>query len=129
MALILVVDDQDAMREVVSMMVTQLGHEVLTCSDGKQALRVMESKSVDLVLTDILMPHMDGIELVRILRRDRPGLPVIVMSDGGQLDRSVLLRTAGLLGAVDTLGKPFGPEDLAAAVQRVLEAGSDGGST
>jgi CheY-like chemotaxis protein len=74
---ILVVDDDNAVRDVVARMLSANGFGVLTASDGSEALRILGQRSVDLLFTDIVMPGMDGVELARQARQVRPGLKVL----------------------------------------------------
>ena len=98
-------------------------------ADGRQALRAVLSRGCDLVITDINMPEMDGIEVIMALSERRPGLPIIAISGGGRLPKDLLLTSADMLGAVTTLAKPFDIPDLIAAVERALaETDHDGDS-
>jgi DNA-binding NtrC family response regulator len=83
-------------------------------------MALIDEEPVDVVITDILMPEVDGIELLRTLKYSRPEMPVVVMSGGGQYDVRLLLKTADLLGAVVTLAKPFTAPDVARAVDLAL---------
>ncbi|MGD2047547.1 MAG: response regulator [Gemmatimonadota bacterium] len=125
MALMLVVDDEVRIREVLELILSELGHDVLTCVDGKAAVAAVDQAPVDLVITDVIMPNMDGIEVLLSLKESHPGLPVVVMSGGGPYDTRILLKTAGLLGAVVTLEKPFGPQEVTQAIEQALGAPRD----
>lgn len=127
MASILVADDEARIREMLALLLTKMGHDVLTCADGKEAIAAVDEAEVDLVITDIMMPDMDGIEVLRILKESRPGLPILVMSGGGPYDVRLLLKTADLLGAVVTLEKPFDTASLAEAVDEALRRAPPGG--
>ncbi len=116
MHLILLVDDDGPLRSVLRRTLERAGYAVLEASDGRSALRALGHDAVDLVLTDIIMPDMEGIELMRELRKARPELPVIVMSGGGILAPNVYLQMASDLGAVRVLAKPFDSADLLSAV-------------
>jgi DNA-binding NtrC family response regulator len=96
-----------------------LGYHVLMAADGKGAMTVLAETSVDLVVTDINMPDMDGIELLRSVQK-RSAIPVIAISGGGLIPVEVLLRNAELLGAVHTLAKPFELDEIRDAVARAL---------
>ena len=119
MARILAVDDSPSMRQMVSMALTRAGHNVASASGGAEALKIAGNEHFDLVITDMNMPHMDGIALVRELR-GRPGYeltPVLVLSTEATAERKQLGRDAGATG---WLVKPFNPERLVATVARVL---------
>ena len=93
------------------------GYTVLPVGDGRTALRMVGEQPVDLVITDLFMPDVDGFEVIRTLARDHPGLPVIAMS-GEPVDLGAsMLEVAGQLGAVRVLLKPFTPEALFEAVE------------
>src|SRR5438477_953392 len=106
MARILVIDDEQPIRELLRHVLEKEGHEVVEAQDGKDALRLAEQSPPDLVITDIMMPEQDGLEVIRALRRESPDLKMLAISGGGLL-RSRALHVANLLGAFDTLQKPF----------------------
>jgi CheY-like chemotaxis protein len=102
-------------------LLTQLGHEVAQAHDGRQALALLGRQPVDVVLTDVLMPEADGLEVVRAVRRDHPGVAVIVMSGGSaRLPGADALQLARTLGAHAILPKPFNASDLREAIAGVL---------
>jgi len=120
MAWILVVDDDEALLRGVVEFLRRLGHHVDEAVDGVAAIKAVESDPVDVVLTDINMPEMDGIEVITTLRRVRPAVRVIAMSGGGMLPSDLLLGNAELLGAVSTLSKPFELDELKEVVEAAL---------
>ena len=120
MAVILVVDDEDTLRKNLARFLTGLGHEVRTASNGRDALVMLDEVPIDLLVTDINMPEMDGIEVIRALRARGATFPVIAMSGGGVFDKALLLGSAGALGAAATLDKPFELQALRLEVERVL---------
>lgn len=122
MASILVVDDEPLLRQNLSKFLEIIGHEPHVASDGREALEAIESSDIDLVLTDVNMPDMDGLELINELRGRDPPLPIIVMSGGGRFDKTLLLQSATVLGAVVSLAKPFSFEDLKKVIEDVLPA-------
>jgi two-component system OmpR family response regulator len=116
MATILVVDDDAHIREVVQYALEREGYTVLVAQDGAEGLARAERGDVDLVVLDILMPEMDGLEVCRALRKQSQ-LPVIFLSSkGDEVDRIVGLE----LGGDDYLAKPFSPRELLARVRAVL---------
>ena len=128
MATILVIDDETAVRDTVRRLLERQGHEVREAANGREALRA--SADYDLVITDINMPEMDGIEVIMTLAERQPGLPVIAISGGGRLPKDLLLSSADMLGAVTTLPKPFDLTELIGAVDRALASrGRQGDST
>ena len=114
---VLVVDDEAHMRRVLEIMVKQLGHRVLTAADGAQALQVLEREKVDLVLTDLRMPVLDGIGLLTAMVERGINAPAIVMTAQGSVATAV---EAMKLGAQDYLLRPFDIEVLELSIQRVL---------
>ena len=118
---ILVVDDEPIVREVVVRYLGREGYETLEADDGDRAREVLERTPPDLVVLDVMLPGMDGLELCRWIRA-RSELPVILLTARGEeADRIVGLE----LGADDYVTKPFSPRELAARVRTVLRrAGS-----
>ena len=125
MSRVLVVDDEAAIRQVVRDALTRSGHEVETAVDGEEAGSLMESASFDLVITDLNMPRVDGLELVRRIRSKSP-VPVLVLTVRQEEREKVRLLDAG---ADDYVTKPFGVAELLArsrALLRRSEARTDG---
>jgi CheY-like chemotaxis protein len=121
MALILVVDDDDAVRGLVKKILVKEGHEVLEAPDGQVALRMWEERRPDLILTDIFMPGKEGIETIREIKRQRPSLPIIAMSGGiAGMNSEFTLKLAKGLGADITIPKPFSKAELVTVVNQVL---------
>ena len=121
MARILVIDDEPAIRSVVRRVLEGAGHEFLEASDGEAGMRLLAEQRPDLVITDLFMPGQDGIVTVRRIRKDFPGVRVIVISGGDSTGRLDLRGGAELLGATASLRKPFAPADLLRVVREVLE--------
>ncbi len=119
---ILIVDDEPSLRHVVGEHLRRAGHDVATVSNGLEALDEMREAAFDLVITDIIMPQMEGIETIRELRKQTPALKIIAMSGGGRFDDGdYYLRMAHLFGSDAVLAKPFSREQLLEAVTRVLK--------
>ena len=119
-ARILLAEDDRQVREVLQEMLEFEGYEVVTAATGSEALRRLKSEPPDLVVTDILMEDIDGMELISIIRRDNPTLPVIAISGGGKLNADFYLNMSAQLGADLQLEKPFTPDELKSAVARCL---------
>ena len=98
------------------------GHEVIEANQGDEGLRLYRAKPADLVITDIIMPEMDGIEVIMALRREAPQLKVIAMSGGGRFMQMEPLSMAEPLGAFATLRKPFELDAMIETVKRALAA-------
>ena len=118
MATILLIDDEESVRMVFQVGLERAGYRVLTTENGKQGLRLFEHQAVDLILVDIFMPEMDGLELIPLLRKTRPANKIIAIS--GRSDRSNHLDTAKYLGAHATLKKPLNLQELLHAVSSQL---------
>jgi two-component system response regulator RegX3 len=116
MARILVVDDDPHLREVVRFALEREGHGVVEAADGAAALARFEDEPADLVVLDVLMPELDGLEVCRRLRARGPVPIVFLSSRDDELDRVLGLE----LGADDYLTKPFSPRELVARVKAIL---------
>ncbi|MDQ3023201.1 MAG: response regulator [bacterium] len=126
MARILVVDDEQANRQMVVTILRGAGHSVEAASNGAVALSHLETGDWDLLITDMHMPVMDGVELISQCRGLHPGLPVIAISGGNFAGDTSRLADAGLMGAIETVSKPYKVEDLISAVERALGAAEPG---
>ena len=116
---ILTIDDSKTIRDMLRMTLVDAGYEVLQAVDGQDGVDVMDRETVDLVITDINMPRMNGYEVVRNLR-DRPalkGLPILVLTTESDVDKKNLAREAGATG---WMVKPFDPDRLVATVRKVI---------
>ncbi|OGO59495.1 MAG: DNA-binding response regulator [Chloroflexi bacterium RBG_16_72_14] len=114
--LVLVADDEPRITKLVSIALSEEGLRVVTASNGTEAIQKAEEVRPDIVLLDIVMPDLDGIEVMRQLRERRP-VPVILLTAKG----STADKAKGLdLGADDYIAKPFHPDELAARVRAVL---------
>jgi len=116
---ILTVDDAATMRKMVSFTLRGAGHEVLEAQDGAVAFNFLQSRAVDLVITDVHMPNMSGIELTRRLRAlpSFGRVPIILLTTESDPGRKAEGRAAGATGWIV---KPFGQEQLLAIVAKVL---------
>ncbi|MEO6004582.1 MAG: response regulator [Opitutus sp.] len=116
---ILVIDDNAQLREVLRDGLKKLGYVVITASDGAEAFQSIARNKFDIVITDLLMPQKDGIEVIGELKRIQPAARIIAMSGGGRGSRDHYLQTARGLGAHAILGKPFSMSELNAALAAV----------
>jgi CheY-like chemotaxis protein len=121
-ARILIVEDSPEERALLSELLSMAGHEVCLAAHGREALRLLREKPVELAITDMLMPEMDGVETMLALRRDHPGVKIIAVSGGGVFGADHCLRLARNLGARRILEKPYTPEEMLNAVQCALGA-------
>lgn len=131
---ILVIDDDPAVRMTIKLVLEREGHAVELATDGLAGMKAVKAGGIDLLIVDIFMPGMDGIETIREVRRHQPALPAIVISGtsvegpgtlASGLPAPDFLAMAVKLGAVRSLQKPFRPHDIIGAVRQCLgEAGA-----
>jgi len=118
--LVLVADDEPRITKLVSIVLSEEGFRVVTASGGEEALRKAEEIRPDIVLLDIVMPDLDGIEVMRQLRERRPVAVILLTAKGSTADKAKGLD----LGADDYIAKPFSPRELTLRVQAVLRRSS-----
>jgi DNA-binding response OmpR family regulator len=123
MARILLIEDDDSVRYMLGQTLTHFGHTVIEARNGKEGLELFQSASADLVITDIVMPEKEGLEVLMALRKEQPPVKIIAMSGGGRGVAADYLRAAKLMGAAKVLTKPFSTDVLIAAINEVLSAG------
>ena len=116
---ILIVDDEPGIRELLAIMLETSGHSVITAEDGVQAPKVMASRPIDVVITDLLMPERDGLEFITEVRKKFPTVKIIAMSGGGHIARDSYLRIAKTFGAHYLLEKPFNQASVLGAIEIV----------
>lgn len=119
MASILAVDDSPSMRQMVSFTLREAGYEVIEAEDGEDALAKAKTRTVQLVLTDVNMPKMDGIELIRRLRTlpAYAGVPILMLTTESADAKKQEGRQAGATGWIV---KPFDPDKLLATISKVM---------
>ncbi len=116
---ILTIDDSKTIRDMLRMTLADAGYDVLQAVDGQDGVELLERETVDLVITDINMPKMNGYEVVRHLRGNPAynGLPILVLTTESDTDKKNIAREAGATG---WMVKPFDPERLVATVRKVI---------
>lgn len=117
---ILFVDDDREFRATQEEALKRANYEAVSVSNGKEALAMLEVADFDLLITDIIMPEMEGIELIREITKTRPALKVIAISGGGRGNPGDYLMIAQKLGVSEVLAKPYSREDLLSAVRNTL---------
>lgn len=117
---ILIIDDEVQIREVLTQILTRDGYEVVNAANGKIGMKLCREQPVDLIITDIIMPEKDGIEMILELRHDFPDLKIIAISGGGRLGPDGYLEMAQKLGAHRTFFKPFNRKEILDAVKELL---------
>jgi DNA-binding NtrC family response regulator len=115
---ILIIDDDVAVRTTVRHLLERAGYEIIEAGDGREGSRMLDG--VDLVITDLLMPEVDGVDLLGMIRREGRTVPVIAMSGGGKVDSKSYLDVARALGAFATIAKPFELDHLLSTVRDAL---------
>jgi CheY-like chemotaxis protein len=122
---VLVADDAPDVREAVRTWLEQLGHKVTTAANGNEAGRLLAHCHYDVVITDIIMPNGDGLEVIVEAKKNDSTVRIVAMSDGGRyLPPADCLRVAKGLGAHVTLLKPFTREQLLQAVDQAIVSGA-----
>ena len=117
---LLLVEDDRTLRQGLSFSLSREGYEVATASDGESALEAARSGRLDLILLDVMLPGMSGVEVLRVLRREGVSTPVIILSaKGDEIDRVVGLQ----VGADDYVAKPFSRPELLARIEAVMRRG------
>ena len=114
---VLIVDDEASIRQTLSGILTDDGFEVITASNGYEALKMIESEAPDIVLLDVWMHGMDGIETLKEIKKDNPSIPVILISGHGTIETAV---KATKLGAFDLIEKPLSIDKVILAINQAL---------
>jgi CheY-like chemotaxis protein len=120
MARILLIDDDDPVRTTLRQMLEQFGHTVIEARNGKEGLALFQPATVDVVITDVVMPEKDGLEVLRELRRMHPSVKIIAISGAERARAADYLQMAKFLGAATVLAKPLSIDALMAAVNELL---------
>jgi DNA-binding NtrC family response regulator len=119
---ILVVDDEPAILEITATILEMAGCRTVRVPNGRQAMAKLARQSFDLIVTDLYMPELDGLELIQRVQARAEPIPIIVVSGGGAFGFD-MMGAARNLGALATLPKPIKPDDLLAAVAKILSRG------
>ena len=120
MSCVLIIDDDENMLRLMRKILERKGYEVLDTPDGRKGMKLCRSGHVDLVITDIVMPEMEGLEVIMALRQEMPDIKIIAISGGGRIQSGDYLELASLLGANISLSKPFNPSELIDAVRALI---------
>lgn len=115
---ILIVDDEAIFRTLISKSLIEGGYEVISAKDGLEAIELFDTHPVDLVVTDLLMPRMGGMELLKYFSKNQPALPVIIVTGYATLDTAL---TAIQEGVYDYITKPFQIDELLLTVRNAIE--------
>jgi DNA-binding response OmpR family regulator len=120
---ILVIDDDTSVRHTVRLMLERAGYRVREAHDGEQGMKLYRSERADLVITDLFMPQQDGIETIQQLRAQFPDARILAVSGGASLGAEGPLIDARMLGADETLAKPFSRDELLERVRGLIDIG------
>lgn len=120
MARVLVVDDEEIIRQMLRRGLQQAGHDVDEAADGNEALRLQRENPADVIVTDIIMPEKEGMELILLLKREFPDTKIIAISGGGRIGAQGYLELAQRFGAARVFGKPFELAELTDAIDELL---------
>ncbi len=118
MANLLLVDDEQSYRQLLSLVFEESGHRIRTAGNGREALETLREEAADIIISDVRMPDMDGIALLREARKEHPDIGVVLMTAFATVDTA---REAFILGADDFIQKPFDVEELKLIVSKTLE--------
>lgn len=118
MANVIIVDDEQSYRQLLSLVFETDGHSVRTAMNGREALNLLQADPADVIVSDVRMPDMDGIEMLRAVREEQPDLGVVLMTAFASVETA---REAFKLGADDFIQKPFDVEELKLIVRKTLE--------
>lgn len=121
MTKVLVCDDENGLRQVLVNLLKPMGYTVFQAEDGNQAITTIRSESPDLLLLDMRLPDMDGLEILAEAKKIHPSMPVVMLSGFGDVETAV---GAIKKGAYDYLSKPFRVDDVRSVVKKALEAGA-----
>lgn len=117
---ILLIDDDNDVRTMLRQMLTHFGHTVIEARNGREGLELFPHANVDLVITDIVMPEKEGLEVLMDLRLRKPPVKIIAISGGGRQSSRDYLHAAKLMGAGRVLAKPFSSEALITAIDELM---------
>ena len=118
---ILLIEDDEAVRVLLARALMDAGYLVLEAADGQAGIDLYRKTQTDVVITDVVMPEKDGLEVIRQLHSEFPDVKIIAISGGGRYGGDSYLKVARALTAVRTLSKPFEIEALLQVVREVLE--------
>jgi CheY-like chemotaxis protein len=121
MATILVIDDDEYIRGIVVRILNGKGHRILEASDGERGMRQLRAERPSIVISDLLMPEKDGIEIIQEIRKEAPETFVIAISGSVTADNLSYLDIAKKLGADAALAKPFRPAELLDAIAKAVD--------
>lgn len=120
MARVLLVDDEPLLRETLRTALQAVGFTVVVAPNGDVALKAIASEPFDVIVTDVLMPETDGLEMIMRIRKQSNNVRIIAMSGGGRMRNMDMLEFAKSFGADSVIAKPFLPKQLVALIKSLL---------
>ena len=120
MPTILLVDDDDQFRTIFAESLRRAGYDVREARDGDEGIKSYRDRPADLIITDLIMPEKEGLEMIQEFRRSEPEVKIIAISGGSRHGASDYLRFARAFGARKVLGKPFTRDEMLTAIEEVL---------
>lgn len=118
---LLIIDDDDQLRAFLTEALTDEGFDVVSASDGNEGLNCIAEENPDLVITDIVMPEKEGVEVIMALKNNHSAIPVIAISGGNLGNANSYLKMAKKLGADVVLTKPFKLDELTIEIDKLLK--------
>jgi DNA-binding NtrC family response regulator len=122
MGKILVIDDEPYILLMLKKMLERAGYLVELANNGRDGMELFKKEAADLVITDIIMPDKEGLELILEMKKNRPELKIIAMSGGGRISPESYLECARHFGAERVFQKPFKQKELVSAVNELMSA-------
>lgn len=121
MARILIIEDDKIMKRMLNKKLGEAGYDTIEASNGTEAIALLSKENVDLIITDIFMPEMDGIELIQALLKNTPDVKIIAISAGGITNEpNIYLESALAHGAIKGFVKPINFSEFISTVQEIL---------
>jgi|ETNmetMinimDraft_33_1059910.scaffolds.fasta_scaffold149349_2 DNA-binding response OmpR family regulator len=120
MTKILIIEDDQEIRDLIQRLLDREGYDTITARDGIEGMEVFRSSAPDIVITDLLMPRMEGIDTIKEIRTINATINILAISGGGPAAPATQLEKARGVGATETLAKPFNPDELLNAVSRLV---------
>jgi YesN/AraC family two-component response regulator len=117
---ILIIDDDFHVRDMMERLLRRAGYDAQLAENGVEAVKMHRENPMDLVITDIIMPEKEGLEIITEFRRDYPAVKLIAISGGGRIGPANYLKMARLLGAERTFAKPVDTPQLLSAIKELL---------
>jgi len=120
MTRILIIDDDKLVLDMLGQTLERAGYNVMMATNGGEGINMFQENPADLIITDLVMPHKEGLETIMELRKKFPDIKIIAISGGGRIDPDEYLRIAKKFGAQRTFTKPIDKDELLLAIEELL---------